>query len=115
MSSRINLVVFLLIGILVSGNGYARSNAEGVCPQYPNAKLKQIYIFDGKPEKLAYLAPDNPEIDAYILGDIYEKGRTVTIRCEYDTGFIIDVELKNKVDKCLPLEDQAGVTNLICK
>jgi hypothetical protein len=115
MLSSLNSIVLLLLGILASGNGFAHDNAEGVCPKYPNAKLQQIYIFDGKPEELVSLASDYPESDIYTLSAIYKEGRTVTIRCEYDTGFILDVELKKKVEMCKGSENKAGVPKLVCK
>jgi hypothetical protein len=111
MSSRLDLKVFLLIGILASGNG----NADGVCPKRQNEKLQQIYIFDGKPEELASLAPDDEMNDIYTLGAIYKEGRTVTVRCQYDTGFILDVELKKVVHTCKGSENKSGIPKLICK
>lgn len=115
MLSRLDLIVFLLIGILASGNGFAHDNADGVCPKHQNAKLQQIYIFDGKPEELVYLAPDDELNEIYTLGAIYKEGRTVTVRCQYDTGFILDVELKKVVHKCQSSENKSGVPKLICK
>jgi len=109
------LKVFLLIGILASGNGFAHDNADGVCPKRPNEKLQQIYIFDGKPEELASLAPDDETNDIYTLGAIYKEGRTVTIRCQYDTGFKLDVELKNEVHTCKGSENKSGVPKLVCR
>jgi hypothetical protein len=115
MSSRLDLKVFLLIGILASGNGFAHGNADGVCPKRQNEKLQQIYIFDGKPDELISLAPDDETSEIYTLGAIYKEGRTVTIRCQYNTGFILDVELKNEVHKCKYSENKSGVPKLICK
>ena len=116
MSSKLDLKILLLFGILASGNGFAHGNADGVCPpKHRNAKLQQIYIFDGKPEELVSLAPDDETNDIYTLGAIYKEGRTVTIRCQYDTGFIFDVELKKEVHTCKGSENKSGVPKLVCK
>lgn len=115
MSSRLDLKILFLIGILASGNCFAYGDADGVCPKRPKEKLQQIYIFDGKPEELVSLAPDDETNDIYTLGAIYKEGRTVTVRCQYDTGFILDVELKNEVHTCKGSENKSGVPKLICK
>lgn len=115
MLSRLNLKFILLIGILASGFVFAHGNADEICPKRQNEKLQQIYIFDGKPEELFSLAPDDETNDIYTLGGIYKEGRTVTIRCQYDTGFIVDVELKNEVHQCKYSENKSGVPKLICK
>ena len=116
MSSRFDSIVFLLIAILASGNSFARVDTDDVCPKYSNAKIKSIGIFDGKPEELVALAPDDEPNEYFTtLGYIYEEGHTITIRCNYDTGFIFDVELKEKVDYCMALENKEEGMNLICK
>ena len=115
MSSSLDPKLLLLLGMLASGNGIAGDHADGVCPKRPHERLQQIYIFDGKPEELAYLAPDDETTNTYTLAPIYKEGRTVTVRCEYDRGFIYDVELKNAVKKCKYSESKAGIPKLICK
>jgi len=115
MSSRLDLRIFLLIGMLASGNGFANGNSDGVCSKRQNEKLQQIYIFDGKPEELVSLAPDDETNDIYTLGAIYKEGRTVTIRCQYDTGFMLDVELKKVVHTCKGSENKSRVPKLVCK
>jgi hypothetical protein len=115
MSSRLDFKILLLVGILASGNGFAHGNADGVCPKRPNEKLQQIYIFDGKPEELAYLATDDETNEINSLDAIYKEGRTVTVRCQYDTGFILDVELKKIVHTCKYSENKSGVPKLVCK
>lgn len=115
MSLRLDLTILLLVGVLASGNGFAHGDADGICPKRPKEKLQQIYIFDGKPEELAYLASDDETNEINSLDAIYKEGRTVTIRCQYDTGFILDVELKKEVHKCRYSEDKLGVPKLNCE
>jgi hypothetical protein len=115
MSSRLDLKQLLLLGLLACGNSFAGGNKDGVCPKRQNEKLQQIFIFDGKPEQLVYLAPDDERNNTYTLAAIYKGGRSVTVRCEYDHGFIYDVELKKKVNKCKYSENRSGVPKLTCK
>ena len=110
--------LFLLINIFSCIFNLASANdVKGVCPTRGNEKIQQIDIFDGKPEELAYLAPDDDQTspDTYTLNYIYEKGQIVTIRCKYDSGFVYDVELKNKVSQCKFSRNKSGNSSLICK
>lgn len=115
MLSKLDLKIFLLIGILAIGNGLAYENADGVCPKRKNEKIQQISIFDGKPEELVYLAPDDDTNDTYTLADIYKEGRSATVRCAYENGLILDVELKNPVHKCKYSENMSGIPELNCQ
>ena len=91
--------------------------AKGVCPTRNHEKVQQIDIFDGNPEELAYLAPDDDEKapNTYTLKHIYEKGRTVTIRCTYDSGFVFELALKKKVNRCNFSRSKTGTPALVCK
>jgi hypothetical protein len=111
------LKLFLLINVFSSVFNLASANSEGVCPTRRNEKVQQIDIFDGKPVELAYLAPDDEQTspNTYTLNHIYEEGRSVTIRCKYDSGFVYDVELKNKVNQCKFFRNKSGNPRLICK
>jgi len=111
------LKLFLLINLFSCAINTASAASEGVCPKRQNDKVQQIDIFDGKPEELAYLAPDDDRTspNIYTLSDIYKEGRIVTIRCKYDSGFVHDVELKNKVKQCRFYRNKSGNSKLICK
>ena len=111
------LKLFLLLVIFCGAINLASANAKGECPTRRNEKLQQIYIFDGKPEELAYLAPDDDQTspNTYTLNHIYEEGRIVTIRCKYASGFVYDVELNNKVRQCKFSRNKSGAPVLICK
>jgi hypothetical protein len=115
MLSRLDLGVLLLLGVSTCGHGFAHGNSEGVCPKRQHERLQQIFIFDGKPEEMAYLAPDDDTGGTYTLAAIYKEGRTVTVRCQYDKGAVYDVELKRAVNKCKYSESRSGVPKLICK
>ena len=95
----------------------ANANSESICTTRPNEKVQQIYIFDGKPEELAYLAPDDNQTNSniYTLNYIYDAGRFVTIRCKYDSNFIYDVEMKDKVNQCKFSKNKSDSYILICK
>ena len=109
------LKLFVLIN--VSACFFNLTNAKSVCAKRANEKIQQIDIFDGDPLELAYLAPDDDQTapNTYTLNYIYEKGQIVTIRCKYDSGFVYDVELKNKVSQCKFYRNKSGNPALICK
>ena len=111
------LRVFLLINVFGSTMNLASANSEGVCPARPDGKIQQIDIFDGKPEELAYLAPDDDKTasNIYTLSYIYDQGRIVTVRCKYHSGFAVDVELKDKVNQCKFSSYKSGNSALVCK
>lgn len=110
-----HLALLLLASTL--GCAGIEADAKDVCPARANEKVKQIDIFDGKPEELAFLAPDDDEKapNTYTLKNIYEQGRIVTIRCTYDSGFIFELPMKDKVDNCHFSRSKAGVPKLVCK
>jgi hypothetical protein len=118
MLSKTEFMKYLLL-ILILGSAiyFARANAENVCHTRPGDNIQQIDIFDGKPEELAYLAPDDEKAapNIYTLGYIYDQGRVVTIRCKYNSGFVADVELKGRVTQCKSLSNKSGDMSLACK
>jgi hypothetical protein len=97
--------------------GWASAKTQEVCPVRSGDSVQNIDVFDGKPEELAFLAPDDggTTTNIFTLGDIYKEGRTVTIRCKYGTGFVADVELKNKVDHCTASRSKSGHVAVICQ
>lgn len=110
-----SVALFLLAATL--GCAGIKADAKGVCPARANEKVKQIDLFDGKPEEQAFLAPDDDEKapNTYSLKGIYEQGRIVTIRCTYDSGFVFELPMKDKVDHCNFSRSKAGAPNLVCK
>lgn len=116
MLSRCDFIkIFLCINLTGCAINTVSADSETVCPDRKNKKVEQIYIYDGKPEDMAYLAPDDEKSNTYTVSDIYEQGRIVTIRCRYEGGFVYDVELKTKVNKCKYSENKLGNQSLICK
>lgn len=111
------LTLFLLLNVFNGAMNLANANSEGVCPARPDDKIQQIDIFDGKPEELAYLAPDDDKTasNIYTLNYIYDQGRIVTVRCKYHSGFAVDVELKDKVTQCKFSSYKSGSSALVCK
>lgn len=109
------LTLLLLIGVVAFNPAFAKP--RGVCPEIKHDKVRQIYIFDGQPSELAYLAPDDSETapDTYTLSKIYDEGRSVTIRCEYESATVRDIELKNRVRTCRSSESKTGEPRLTCK
>ena len=107
--------LFLLAAILSGPAIHAQ--AKGVCPLRANEQVKKIDIFDGKPEELATLAPDDHEKapNIWTVADIYEHGRIVTVRCTYDSGFVFDLALKDKVNRCRASRSKSGAPHLVCK
>ena len=110
-----HLTLLVLIGVFTFNPAFA--NTQGVCPVLKHDKLRQISIFDGKPEEQAYLAPEDSETapNTNSLGNIHDAGRSVSIRCEYHSGSVRDIELKNKIRKCLYSERKSGEPRLTCQ
>lgn len=112
----LRVIKFFLV-LVTLGCACLSVSAKGVCPVRNNEKVQQIDIFDGTSEELAYLAPDDNEKapNTYTLTHIYEKGRTVTIHCTYDSGFVFDLSLKKKVNRCNFSRSKSGTLALVCK
>lgn len=108
--------LFLLI--TCSCSTWACAKPASVCPKRSHAHVQQIDVFDGKPEDQAFLAPDDPDRapDIYTLAEIYDQGRTVTVRCHYDNGPAQDVELKTRTQTCrfIP-ESKRRSMDLVCR
>ncbi|MDO8728682.1 MAG: hypothetical protein Q7K26_02175 [bacterium] len=113
MLSKIRIIKLILLSI---GCACLSVGAKGVCPELIHDKVQQIYIFDGSPDELAYLAPDDDDkaANTYTLSYIYEKGRIVTIRCTYESGYVFDVSMKNRINLCNFSRSKAGTPILVC-
>lgn len=115
MDSKIHVIKFILLSVTMGC--VSVSGAKGVCPDRVHEKVRQISIFDGNPDELAYLAPDDDEkaSNTYSLGYIYEKGNIVTIRCTYGSGFVFNISMRNKINRCKYSLSKAGTPILVCK
>jgi hypothetical protein len=73
-----------------------------VCPSRPDQPLRFVDVFDGAPEELATLIPDQALARSgyWKLGYVFDSGRFVTIRCKYQDGKASDVKLARKVARC---------------
>ena len=95
----------------------AEAKTLDLCPVRAQDPIQQIYLFDGAPEELAFLAPDNDTTkrNIYSLKPIYEKGGFVTARCKYQGGFQFDIKLKDPVAKCTFRKGKVIYGNLRCR
>jgi hypothetical protein len=90
----------LAAALLAQGAAHAADTAP--CQKQPGTALKHVDVFDGPPEELASLMPDDGSkaSSRFTLGDLYDAGRFATIRCEYANGKTTDVKLSAKVEAC---------------
>ncbi|TWB22593.1 hypothetical protein FBZ89_103216 [Nitrospirillum amazonense] len=114
--ARLSLLT-LLVGLMSAGSALATT--PSVCPVRGNDPVKYISVYNGKPEDLVNLAPDdetdkNPKQDKFTLDYIYKGGRVATIRCKYESGAITDVELKDPVKQCTASRGKTGEVTIRC-
>lgn len=116
MSSN-KLSRYLVYAAIVCWFGTAAAKTAAVCPARQQDAIQQIYLFDGAPEDLAYLAPDNDTTasNRYSVATIYDSGGFVSVRCKYKSGSIVDVELKARFAQCAFHKDKGGYGNLRCR
>jgi hypothetical protein len=95
---------FIVTAMLTSFAGCAAIPAVSaeVCPSRPEHSLRFVDVFDGAPDELATLVPDEakPRSGYWKLGYVYDAGRFVTLRCKYADGKALDVKLARKVARC---------------
>jgi hypothetical protein len=110
--TTIQLVALLSVGWLVD-----TADAAPVCPVRGGTSLRYVDVFDGPPEDLAILVPDENKklFGSWQLAYIYKAGRFVTIRCKYADGQAADVKLPNKVEKCDYKIDVGKILSVSCK
>ena len=113
-SNRYCGIFFVICACLV---GTTRAQDFTVCPARLQDAVKQIYVFDGTPEEVIYLAPDDNTTASslYSVSSIYDRGRFVTVRCKYKGGSIIDVQLKSRTIRCVFRQDKDNYGNLRCR
>jgi len=91
--------------------------AAGVCPSSNGQPLRFVDVFDGAPDELSTLVPDEAgkQSGYWHLGYVYEAGRFVTIGCKYADGQTKDVKLPNKVTICDYKIDAKEKLTLSCR
>ncbi|TWB41947.1 STY0301 family protein [Nitrospirillum pindoramense] len=92
------------------------ATVPSMCPVRAGDSVQYINVFDGKPEDMFNLAPDDEGAgqDTFTVGEVYKAGRMVTIRCTYASGTVTDVELKDKVDRCVVTEKKPIELSVRC-
>jgi hypothetical protein len=88
-----------------------------ICPSRPGQHLRFVDVFDGPPEEMASLIPDqvSPRSGWWTLGYVYDAGRNVTIRCKYTDGHSLDVQLARRVNRCTYWMDAGKTARLSCQ
>ena len=92
-------------------------HAADVCPAQDKSALRSVDVFDGSPEEMATLVPDEAhERSGYWqLGYVYDAGRFVSIRCKYADGSTVDQKLAHKVGRCDYKIDARKTLSLRCQ
>ena len=72
------------------------------CPRRDASFPLSVTVFDGTPEELASLVPEESgkRSGYWILGHIYDQKRSVTVLCKYADGHVETVNLTQRVSKC---------------
>lgn len=91
--------------------------AADVCPSGKRQPLRFVDVYDGPPEELASLVPDQAKQKSgyWKLAYVYDAGRFVTIRCKYADGETSDVKLADKVRRCDYRIDAKKALRLHCE
>lgn len=86
-----------------------------VCP-VRSAPLRYLDVFDGAPAELATLVPevDSETSGHWLLGYVYDAGRTVTVRCKYADRSEVDVPLPRRVNRCDYRTRPGQALSLVC-
>ncbi|WP_420872600.1 STY0301 family protein [Nitrospirillum pindoramense] len=122
LSSSTDMARRFLLPLLVSlmSSGSALATTPSVCPVRGSDPVKYVSVYNGKPEDLVNLAPDdetgkNPKEDKFTLDYIHKDGRVATIRCKYESGASADVELKDPVKQCTASRGKSGEVTVQCR
>lgn len=72
------------------------------CPRREASFPTSVVVFDGTPEELASLVPEESgkRSGYWILDYVYDQKRSVTVLCKYADGYIERVDLTQRVSKC---------------
>jgi hypothetical protein len=94
-----------------------QSNPSNPCLAKAGTTLRFVDVFDGPPESLATLVPDEAgERSGYWnLKYVYDAGRSVTIRCKYANDEMHDVKLSTVTTRCDYTIDAQQALTLRCK
>ncbi|MDR2214746.1 MAG: hypothetical protein LBE59_02770 [Nevskiaceae bacterium] len=109
-------IAVLLLGAFASCPITSALAAE-VCPSKSGTFLRFLDVFDGSPEELATLIPEEvtEQTGYWKLGYVYDAGRFVTIRCEYADKQVLDVKLSKRIEQCDYTIDSQSKIHLDCK
>ncbi len=71
------------------------------CPRRDASFPLSVTVFDGTPEELASLVPEESGKHSgyWILDSVYDQKRSVTVLCKYADGHVERVDLKQRVSK----------------
>lgn len=94
-------ILSALLALGVAGCAAHPGPSVPVCP-VRSAPLRYLDVFDGDPSELATLVPevDGETSGHWLLGYVYDAGRTVTVRCKYADRAEVDVPLVRRVQRC---------------
>lgn len=87
------------------------------CPRREASSLLSVEVFDGTPEELAILKPEETgrRSGYWALAYIYDQNRPVTVLCKYADGYIERVDLAQRVSKCNYQINKKNQVNFQCK
>lgn len=109
-SSRAPLA--LLLSVLCGCSAPVASAAD-VCPAQGKSALRSVDVFDGSPEQLAFLVPDETHARSgyWQLDYVYDASRFVSVRCRYADGSTVEEKLTRRVSRCdYRIDDQKTLT-----
>jgi hypothetical protein len=107
--------LLLMLGCSSSQAPVPERTSASVCPEINGRKLARTQLYDGQVIEQAILAPDEADPKVYDVGAIYERGRQLTIRCEYEPSFVVDVSIVTRVKSCKVNESENRATTLSCE
>lgn len=98
----LNRGLTIFFAVSAFGCAAAKQTSTDVCPVQSNSYLQYVDVFDGPPEEMAILMPDqvHDTHGYWSLGYVYDAKRTVTVRCKYANSKTVDVTLEEKVQRC---------------
>ncbi|MFZ6775954.1 STY0301 family protein [Undibacterium sp. Ji83W] len=87
------------------------------CPRRDESFPVSVTVFDGTPEELASLVPEESgkRSGYWILGSVYDQKRSVTVLCKYADGHVERVDLKQRVSKCNYQINKKNQFSIQCK
>lgn len=103
----------LVFGLLLGG---CAAPSVNVCRAALPHRLTGAQVFDGPPEELASLVPDEGADDSgtWNLGYVFEHGRDVWVRCFYGQTVHEDVRVPGPVATCTYQSTKAGEVSMSC-